>query len=237
MANRQIDKFVNWGENICSRSAREKYLMDMIYSLHRFGCMFDEYFLFNFENKSSVGRASYITDKIRYNYYFELNKERNLFRDKHRTYEVFESFYRRELIQINDISQLENFKKFISNHKRFIVKPQSGDSGKGVAIYDLDDSIDVEQFLNKLLENGSIVIEELIQQVGDIAKLHPTSVNTLRIITIRNKDEIIVWHPLLRIGRGGSIVDNALSGGIFACVDKDTGIVVSKAYDEDGNTY
>lgn len=41
----------------------------MVYSLHRFGCMFDEYFMFDFEHLTAAGRETFITDKKRWEYY------------------------------------------------------------------------------------------------------------------------------------------------------------------------
>lgn len=49
------------GLNVCregvnnSLSANNKLVVDMIYSLHRFGCMFDEYFLYNFPALNTKG--------------------------------------------------------------------------------------------------------------------------------------------------------------------------------------
>ena len=70
-----------------------------------------------------------------------------------------------------------------------------------------------------------------------MARLHPASVNSLRIFTYYNGREASVVLAWLKAGRGGSIVDNGSAGGMLAAVDIDTGIVISDARDEDNRTY
>lgn len=66
--------------------------------------------------------------------------------------------------------------------------------------------------------------------------LHPSSLNTVRIPTVRYDDRVEVIHPFLRIGRGSAVVDNAGSGGIMGNIDVATGSVYAAA-DELGKDY
>lgn len=68
------------------------------------------------------------------------------------------------------------------------------------------------------------------------ASLHPQSVNTVRISTLKIGGKIHIIHPFFRVGRGEDVVDNAAKGGIFGVIDKETGIV-TRACDELGNRY
>ena len=99
-----IDKNIEMFVGNVTAKERERYILDMVYSLHRFGCMFDEYFLFGYENLNRRGRESFITDKIRWDYYARMNdsKQDELFNNKKKTYELFKEFYKRELILIID---------------------------------------------------------------------------------------------------------------------------------------
>ena len=57
MANKVIDKYVPYSIlKIESEAQRKALLYDMIYSLHRFGASFEEYFIFEFYNKNTFGR-------------------------------------------------------------------------------------------------------------------------------------------------------------------------------------
>lgn len=64
-------------------------------------------------------------------------------------------------------------------------------------------------------------------------RLHAQSVNTVRVITYHNQ----IIGTVLRMGIGKSVLDNGSSGGIYAEVDRESGIVVSQASDYDGNEY
>ena len=95
-----------------------------------------------------------------------------------------------------------------------------------------------EEYLAKLQQDYpyGFVLEELIRQCQEMAALHPESVNTVRIPTLRFDDHVQIVHPFLRVGRGKSVVDNGMSGGILCTIDPETGIVKNTA-DERGVHY
>lgn len=233
-----IEKVLRTFRPSASSLERERYINDMIYSLHRFGCMFDEYFLMDFEKYNTFGRNSFITDKNRWDYYAKLNSQqgRALFNNKFKAYEIFKEYYNRELIQISDDNDFLSFTDFRVKHHSFIVKPMLGSGGRGVYIERESDEGDRVVF-ERIRNIGPVVIETLIKQSSDMEKLHPGSLNTLRIPTVSTRKGIKVFHPFLRIGVGDSIVDNAASGGIIAPVDPDLGIVTQFGITEKGEKY
>lgn len=81
---------------------RRAIVEDMIYSLHRFGFAFEEYFLLGLESKSVKEREEYISDKVRYEYYARLNtpEGRRLLNDKGATLERLKSHVRRDFLVI-----------------------------------------------------------------------------------------------------------------------------------------
>lgn len=83
------------------------------------------------------------------------------------------------------------------------------------------------------MKNENLVAEELIKQHPIMSELHPESVNTIRILTINGT----IVGATLRIGAGGSRVDNASSGGCFATIDLESGIVTTCGHDFQGNKY
>ena len=91
--------------------------------------------------------------------------------------------------------------------------------------------------VKKLKEEYKIgfVAEELIIQAKELSAVHASSVNTMRVITIRMDDRVEVLPCVWRVGRGGRCVDNGGSGGIF-CILDDNGVIFSTA-DEHGNSY
>ena len=140
---------------------------------------------------------------------------------------ISEIFFGREVLFVQDSEKDDmGFRGFISRHSRFIVKPLAMNCGKGIQV--LDTSMqDISSYsLLKRYKDG-FVAEELIVQDDSLAQFHPASVNTLRIHTVNYGDSLEILWPCLRIGCGGSIVDNAGAGGIFGAVDVDTGRIVA----------
>lgn len=79
---------------------------------------------------------------------------------------------------------------------------------------------DVWAFYERRLERGFLV-EEKAENHPTLQALHPGSLNTLRIASIRTRDGR--WHlPLyyLRVGRGQNQVDNSQFGGIMVPLDE-----------------
>ena len=68
-----------------------------------------------------------------------------------------------------------------------------------------------------------------------MAQWNKSSVNTVRIpsfITAEGRHEILV--PIFRAGSTGKIVDNTSSGGYYASIDPETGILTSGGVDKEG---
>ena len=211
----------------------------MIYSLHRFGASFEEYFIYKFYNLNALGRSKFNTLKMQYGY-CELvngNNVRSLFEDKGACYNLFKDFYKRDFLKVNNADDIPQLKDFITKHPSFIFKPVFGHSGMGVKIYRKLTPDD--HSIAELMKQGEnqFVVEELIEQVGNMAKMHPESINTIRIATFTANGKVNVLGSALRMGTGKSNVDNAGAGGIYAGVDAKEGVVISIARDNVGNTF
>lgn len=73
---------------------------------------------------------------------------------------------------------------------------------------------------------GGVVQAPLVQHPA-LAALHPPSVNTLRVITVRAGGRARVFsRPMLRVGTGGSIVDNGMAGNLQVFTDPEAGRLV-----------
>lgn len=235
MAEREIERF---GVSV-DPSQRAEVVDDMIYSLHRFGCMYEEYFWYGFPYLSARGRSSFITDKIRYSYYSELNADGDpdLFQNKWRTFKRFPGAFGRECMEVSCEGDRESFREFCQKHRDIIVKPLRGCCGKGAGVWrDMEDA--GSAFDQIVAIGGGSMVEELVKQVPEMAQFHPDSVNTVRIpVLIDTEGNPRVFHPFFRTGRGGASVDNAGAGGIFANVNAETGVCETLAVDEVGRTY
>ena len=87
------------------------------------------------------------------------------------------------------------------------------------------DSQDLRSKFLQLMKgnNTTYIMEEVILQSKEIADFHPHSVNTVRLVTVRVKDGVRIFHPLMRFGYNNSVVDNAGGGGILSAIDPSTG--------------
>lgn len=217
----------------------DEIVNDMIYCLHRYGISFQDYVAFDFPRKSSLARNEYISDKLRYHYCDILNKENieALMTDKYTCYQTYKPFYKRDLTGCYDISDLDEFIKFCNKHTSFIYKPLDSHSGRGIEIINIDSRFSAEIFFNQKIQDGPFVVEELIHQSPEMARLHPSSINTLRVVTFCNGGNVDILLALLRIGVGNSVVDNGGAGGVMANVDIDLGIVDSKGTNFAGSKY
>ena len=83
---------------------------------------------------------------------------------------------------------------------------------------------------------GDIVIQKVFTQHPQLAALNPTSVNTIRIVTLLSNNTVQVRSILLRMGMNSSRVDNLCSGGI-TCGITESGQLKKYAYRADGERF
>ena len=212
--------------------------IDVIYSLHRYGINFTEYFVHKYYSLNVVGREQINNLRLQYGFCELVNAPflREMFDNKGLTYQEFKQFYKRELIAVYSEADYSDFDLFVSKHSSFIYKPLKGVCGRGIKIYRDIKTLHKELF-DDFLKNGSFVVEELIEQGEEMAVLHRESINTLRIATFKIKDEVIIYGAAVRMGIGNAIVDNAGSGGIFCHVNHDYGFIDTDAKDYRNNVY
>ena len=107
-----------------------------------------------------------------------------------------------------------------------------------MALYHVENEGEAERLYKKLMSNGdSWVIEEKIAQDASVAVWNESSVNTVRLPAILHNDKFTVLGPCFRMGRAGAIVDNASNGGLFACIDVETGRLCSDGLDDKTGKY
>lgn len=227
------------GKGDITSSKKKLYARDMVYSLHRFGFMFDEYFWYDLEHRNASGRREFISDKVRYSIYDDLNLDsaHELLTDKWKTYLLFREYFGREVLLVNGHSDKHSFVEFCKAHPKFLVKPLGGNCGKGVELCNVKADSDALDTFESLRGGVPFVMEELINQAPEMAAFHCQSVNTVRMPTIVSGEDVFIFGPFFRMGRGDSFVDNAGANGVFANVDSETGIVCTPGVDEAGNRY
>lgn len=198
-----------------------------------------EYFLLGFQNKTDKERSEWITDFIKDTYlkkYAKIERAKEL-QDKFFVYEKMKSYFKREACIVRGEEDKVSFLTFANKHTRFIAKPNSGSFGADTRIWDVNEILPQTVFNDLIAGNSTWILEELIEQVPEMAQFNPTSVNSVRIPTFRTTDGIKIFGTFMRMGRKGSVVDNAGAGGIFVRIDEETGQIISDGHTEQGEVY
>jgi hypothetical protein len=128
--------------------------------------------------------------------------------------------------------------------EKVIIKPVKGQAGRGIILaYKSGDrvralsgrtDVDITQF--ELSDR--CVLQEVICQNEAISRFSSSSVNTIRIVTLLNKeDKSLILSSSMRFGVGEAYVDNWSAGGVAVGVDHNTGVLKSIAYDKKGRQY
>ena len=83
-----------------------------------------------------------------------------------------------------------------------------------------DGAILSNEYLNRVF-GVNFIIQEVLEQSDFMNQFCETSVNTIRMAVYRsvNSDKSEVINSIVRIGRKGSLIDNAHAGGVFVGVD------------------
>ena len=115
-----------------------------------------------------------------------------------------------------------------SNLKEAIIKPTLGGTwGEGVKLIQSTNGTvtNMNSSVKDLFASykQSFIVQERLEQHPDMAKLNPTSLNTIRVMSYRRGDEIVILYAIVRIGRNGQVIDNETAGGIKADIDLQTG--------------
>lgn len=74
------------------------------------------------------------------------------------------------------------------------------------------------------------LLQERVRQHPAMAALHPESLNTVRLVTILQGDNVLPLASFVRIGAFGSVVDNLAQGGLVVALDLHSGRLVGNGY-------
>ena len=215
-----------------------KLKLDIVDSYLNYGATPQEYFLFDFYDSNKTRRSEFLTNQYKDRKMIDLvGFEENWFllEDKSIFYNKFKDFFYRDVCIVRTEYDKKVFLEFCSKHKKFIAKPINGQCGKGIEIYEC---IELETLFNNFINSGvEWILEELIMQDVEMVKWNQSSVNTVRLPCFMTNEGFKVLKPFIRVGREGAIVDNGNSGGIFAVINKTTGVIESNGMDIRGNLY
>lgn len=198
-----------------------------------------EYMIFGFYNLSTGEQKKYLTDVEATRLMRPYNNDSEPYLKSKATFlKNFTRFIHRGWLYVPKASY-EEFCDFLHKYRTIALKPQY--SSWGIGFFKLTEEEfaskeDPKEFYQKLCE-GRYLAEEFVQSCKELAAFHPSSLNTLRVITFRNGDRFEVFGGGLRVGNNGLFVDNAHGGGIFCEIDPESGKIITDGLDEYSNSY
>lgn len=209
-----------------------RLVYELLYYKYYYGFKYEEYFLFDFENKTFEERMQFVGNYERHFTFKKIGDKniKHIFYDKYLTYQTFEPFYKRKAIKVGK-EDFKDFCNFINEYRRIIAKPLCTSQGAGIRFVDCSDNKTLQkEFDSMFLVSDYYILEEIVHQGEQMAAFHPQSINTVRFVTYYNGKDNSYLYAVVRIGVGESIVDNLSAGGIAAAVDLKTGKLITDAY-------
>lgn len=220
------------------KGKRFRSCVECVYLWRKYHLSREEYFQFGFVNLTRDQQNTYVRD-------YEVMNDLQIFNDKTQSDflnykdkfdELFSDLLGREFCVISS-TDFYKFCDFVNRHSTFMKKPLGLMGGSGIEKINSDGK-EMSELFDEITSEGPVLLEEVFVQCKEISELNPDTVNTIRVITMRDKNgQIHVPFANIRIGRKGMCVDNFCSGGMTAGIDVETGKVFSAAIDGHMNEY
>jgi len=206
---------------------------DIVFCGFKYQAGYMDYQLFEMYKMNKEERRTIITRGVNNDLIKKYNNPEFglLLRNKIKFNAKFSKYLNREWFVV-DGNNFDEFKTFLKGKKAVMIKPEDGTCGKRIEKTVLKDW-KKQDLYNYLLKNKIYLVEEVAVQCKEISALHPSSINTVRVVTLNGK----VVVTFLRIGSQGKVVDNFNSEGMVVPVDTKDGIIKFPAIDKLHNTH
>ena len=218
-------------ERRSDRTYLKRLKKDLFACDYAYSCSYYEYFVFDFEHRTKEERREFVTEAEFLpicNRVAAKGHTERLFRDKYQAYQTFQPYYKRDCIKVTGETDRDRFYEFAASHPRFIVKALDKSRGRDNYVFDLEDAEQTtEEIFALMLSVGMCIVEELIEQAEEMKRFHPSSVNTIRFVTLLQDGGVRPLFALVRMGCGEAHIDNVSAGGLFAVIDVDSGVIVT----------
>ncbi|MDU3805749.1 MAG: sugar-transfer associated ATP-grasp domain-containing protein [Finegoldia magna] len=228
--NKTIDNEIEYELNFIDKIG---IFLDFLPEYLFHGTMLLDYTQYKFYDKKKKDRRKYVV----FGRLLEIMKvcnnpqNRYIFDNKVEFNKKFNKYINREWVNVSEVT-LDKFKDFIDKKKCIFIKEPLGMFGKGVDKINCDEIDNIEELFNEYQKN-KILCEETLSQCQEMKDFNDTSLNTIRVVTMVDKNQKPhVIGALLRLGRNGKVADNFHHNGIAAYIDPEYGIVSSMGYDK-----
>lgn len=202
-----------------------RLVLDMLSTSLRLGFSFDEFFYYGLCTKTIEERRQYasIVDMYKFQLMNNPKNDRFLVENKIHFLSMTKAPLGRRWLDLSNCSP-DDVEEFVSKEDKVVLKNSQGGAGKAVKILSFP-PFKREEVFAFAKTNHFDLLEGYVKQHYSLARLHPASLNTIRVITqVTKSGSVEVLGCALRMGVG-IITDNLSTGGIACPIDLETGKV------------
>ncbi len=219
---------------------KNKFILwaDLVYSRLISGYDFDDYCTYRFWEKNKMERSEYLSFRENSRIALKLTPKKtfDLFLDKSKWNTRFSQYINRNWTSINGLDRA-TVMNFIKENEVVILKPLKDYGGVGIRKITIADP-NIEESVDYILAQEDMMMEECMENHPDLKRLAPSSLNTIRIVTVLDmKGNVHIPAALLRMGSGTSLTDNYHTGGMACPIDLRTGKLTGTATGEFNTPY
>jgi len=222
----KFSKFLQYGSNVTGNS-KAKLIADNVLSLFQYNISFLDYFYFRFYEKDKTERLKWAGTGYMYEYHLIMNpkKRRHILENKIEFLHSYSEFVKRNFADIVTLQTNPDKVEELLNSKtgKIVLKLSNGQVGKEVKVYETK-SFTAKSLVEEMKHKHFDLAEEYVVQHSTLMELSPTGLNTVRIFTQLEEENVIFLGARLRISVN-SQVDNLGAGNIAAPVDMVSGKV------------
>lgn len=216
-------KFVKQKKNISSIALYK----DVISSSIRYNMSPLEFFKLRLYDKSPEERSQYVSARFIRKFQLQMNPAAysDILSDKIKFLSHFKDLIGRKWSTLEIIRNNSSLaESFLNDEKgKIVLKNSRGMSGKEVKVIETKD-LTFANLLKLMDDQNFDLIEEYIIQHDSLMNMAPRGLNTIRIISQLQNNEVIIIGACLKLSIYNSI-DNLNSGNVAMPVDIETGIV------------
>lgn len=203
-----------------NKASKIRVFFDMIWCAVRYGVGYLDYKVFGFAVIRGKKRRSFMTMNHNLAIVRRFN-DKEYFKyldDKLEFNKKFKDFIGRDWIDLRE-SKKDGFIEFCQGKTAVFAKACGTFGGQGIGKLEIG-SASLDSVYDELLEQKRYLVEDMIIQHPEMSRLSPTSVNTVRMVTLMADGKPQLMYSLVRMGNGKNEVDNISSGGLYTGLDE-----------------
>ncbi len=229
---RQLDRgtFQAYFRYVQQKTGRSSWALwsDVIGSVYRHNVGLMDYFVFRFHEKDDAERSAWVGTGYKYEFDLKMNPKstRGILENKLAFYEAYAPFIRHAHCSVRDMEQgnAAAIAVLTNPSGKVVLKDATGQCGWEVEVVEVA-GMTAADVASHMKSKGYDAAEAFVEQHPDIARLSPSGLNTVRVITVvNNAGGVDILGARMRLSVD-SHVDNLAAGNIACPVDLETGTI------------